>query len=366
MTATLEKALRRARAPLAIVASLLACRPETGPAMASCPAPPANLAATGLYEETTSLTVARDNLPYVPQYPLWTDGATKRRWIHVPEGRTIDASDPEHWVFPVGTKLWKEFSFGQRVETRYIERATDERWIYATYVWTADGREARLAPDTGIRSLCQIGDGLHHDIPSQADCRACHEGSRNRVLGFGALQLSTDRDALALHREEHADGAVDLARLVEQGLVRGLPPGVLEAGPRIAARTPRERAVLGYFHANCASCHNADAPHSATPLQLQASLAARPGEGPAIRSTVNEDSHYRPGGRQGLRIAAGAPDRSLLVERMTSRHPITQMPPLGTHRVDAVALALIEQWIEVDLVPMSTTSPPHATIPRDR
>ena len=47
----------------------------------------------------------------------------KRRWISLPPGSAIDASDPDAWAFPVGTRLWKEFSFGgQRVETRYMER----------------------------------------------------------------------------------------------------------------------------------------------------------------------------------------------------------------------------------------------------
>ena len=40
------------------------------------------------------------NLAFAPQYPLWTDGAAKRRWISLPPGTAIDASDPENWVFP--------------------------------------------------------------------------------------------------------------------------------------------------------------------------------------------------------------------------------------------------------------------------
>ena len=34
---------------------------------------------------------------YSPQYPLWSDGATKRRWVLLPPGQTIDASDPDVW-----------------------------------------------------------------------------------------------------------------------------------------------------------------------------------------------------------------------------------------------------------------------------
>ena len=76
------------------------------------------LADTGLYQDASAERVAADVLAYTPQYPLWSDGATKRRWIRLPPGAAIDASDPDAWVFPIGTQIWKEFSFGGRVETR--------------------------------------------------------------------------------------------------------------------------------------------------------------------------------------------------------------------------------------------------------
>ena len=56
-----------------------------------------SLRETGLY--ATGLQVRPDNLPFAPQYPLWSDGADKRRWIHLPPGTSIDASGPD-WRFP--------------------------------------------------------------------------------------------------------------------------------------------------------------------------------------------------------------------------------------------------------------------------
>ena len=104
----------------------------TASALAAAPAPlPQTLRETGLYADWESKRVADGNLPYSPQYPLWTDGAAKRRWIHLPAGKFIDARKPDAWEFPVGTKLWKEFSFGRRVETRYIERRASG-WVYAS------------------------------------------------------------------------------------------------------------------------------------------------------------------------------------------------------------------------------------------
>ena len=82
--------------------------------------PPGSLRETRLYSDWDSKTVAADNLPFSPQYPLWSDGAVKSRWLHIPKGRFIDGSNPDVWKFPVGTRLWKEFRFGRRVETRFM------------------------------------------------------------------------------------------------------------------------------------------------------------------------------------------------------------------------------------------------------
>src|SRR5262245_53854204 len=41
-------------------------------------------------------------IEYTPQYPLWTDGAAKRRWLRLPPGEAVDASDPDHFDFPPG------------------------------------------------------------------------------------------------------------------------------------------------------------------------------------------------------------------------------------------------------------------------
>jgi len=42
---------------------------------------PARLSETGLYVAAGSTEIAPENLAYVPQYPLWSDAARKRRWV---------------------------------------------------------------------------------------------------------------------------------------------------------------------------------------------------------------------------------------------------------------------------------------------
>lgn len=321
---------------------------------------PRRLADTGLYADFATRTVRADNLPYTPQYPLWSDGAHKQRWIHLPVGTSIDASDVDHWKFPIGTKLWKEFTFATRAETRYMERIEDGSWIYATYVWSdaANGvvdpatssttSDALLAPDCGVRAACVTTLGTRHDIPSAVDCRACHEGSPTRVLGFSALQLSSDRDPLAPHAEIPAQNALDLPTLVARGLVRGAPSDIVEHPPRIEAPSADERAALGYLYANCGGCHNSEGPLATLGLELDHRLNAS--SSPALRTTIGVESRFR-GECEGpaVRVRAGDPEHSVLVARISTRFPAAQMPPIGTHAVDDEALALITRWIRDEL-----------------
>jgi len=322
---------------------------STGEAPAASRGAPERLADTGLYADAAAGTLAPGVRAFTPQYPLWSDGAAKRRWVYLPEGAAIDASDPEAWLFPVGTKFWKEFSFGRRVETRYMERAADGAWLFATYVWPAEGGEAVRAPDAGLRGACATELGPRHDVPSVQDCRACHEGRPSRVLGFGALQLSAERDPLAPHAEPAKEGDLDLAELLAAGRLQGSPETILAAARPVEARSARERAVLGTLHANCGGCHNASGPLSSLGLELE----YRRGElAPALRTALGVTSRFQPGGKTGaLRIAPGDADASVLAQRMGSRFGPLQMPPLGTHAVDQTALELVRQWIQTDLAP---------------
>jgi mono/diheme cytochrome c family protein len=339
---------------------------------------PERLSQTGLYADVASRRVAPDNLPFEPQYPLWSDGAAKRRWIHLPPGATIDASDPDEWVFPAGTKLWKEFSFGRRVETRYMEYAGEGRWIYATYVWNQDETDAVLAPERGVVGAHEIRPGVRHDIPGYYDCLACHEGRPSRVLGFSALQLSSDRDPLAPHAQAPAPDAINLDVLIERGLLRGYPNAPAGRAPRINAKSPRARAALGYLHANCGSCHNDRGPLANLGMFLDAKLSGKDG---ATRSrelvtAVDRPSRFRPpaqseadtlGASAFLRIAAGHPERSVLIARMSSRTAVLQMPPLGTHIVDEEAVALLDSWIRNDLHPRGAAiALNHKHVPEER
>jgi mono/diheme cytochrome c family protein len=319
-------------------------------ALAASPvtAQPERLSETGLYATIAMQRIADGVVSFTPQYPLWSDGAVKRRWMSLPPGAFIDASDPDAWEFPVGTKFWKEFSFGRKVETRTIER-TEDGWRFASYRWLPDESDAVLVSEYGERGVLEIAPGVKYDLPSRYDCRACHDGNVSRVLGFSALQLSGDRDPNAVHAESPGAADVDLDTLVERGLVRGLPETLVTTPPRIAAASATERAALGYLHGNCASCHNDRGALADLGLSLEVRMG---GPGAGAPPPLGQVAQFQPAGEPAsLRLAAGHPEGSAVVRRMARRDPINQMPPLGTKVVDREAIALLERWIRTELAP---------------
>jgi hypothetical protein len=333
-----ESRVMRLLAFFALVAAL------AGGASAAPPLPQ-RLHDTGLYVPGT-MTVRAEVLSFAPQYPLWSDGTTKRRWIALPPGTAIDATRPDAWEFPRGTRLWKEFSFGRRVETRYIERLADGSWRFATYLWNAEGTDAQLVPDDGTVIAVAGAPGGRYSVPSRNDCLACHEGPAVPVLGFSALQLSPDRDPLAPHAEPARAEHVDLKRLVASGRLRNLPQQMLESPPRIAASNPTARAALGYLHGNCGHCHNEAGALAGVEMVL-AQQAAAPAESSAkvLASLLGHSSRFRPHGAESAqRIAAGG-GSNVLTLRMKTPNRLARMPPLSVQVVDDAGVALVERWI---------------------
>ena len=75
-----------------LLAALAVLAPCSGGAATD--ALPARLSDTGLYEPGTT-RVRADVLAYSPQYPLWSDGATKRRWLRQREVDMLSVTRPD-------------------------------------------------------------------------------------------------------------------------------------------------------------------------------------------------------------------------------------------------------------------------------
>ena len=314
---------------------------------AMAPVAPRLLSETGLYSSVAALKVDDRNRSFSPQYPLWSDGAVKRRWVRLPAGTKINVADVDNWQLPVGTKFWKEFSFdGRKTETRFLWQTAKDKWIFASYAWNEAQTDAVLASQNGVPDVAPVADGKRHSIPSVNECRSCHDSSRTEILGFNALQLSTDRDPNALHGEALTSEMLTLRALVDEQLITPPRPELLISPPRIAATSPQTRTVLGYLSTNCGSCHNRDSSIAKLRLILKTSIHA-PECSAAITTTLDQRGHWvvPETAEQSRMINPGRPDASAIIRRVKSRSPISQMPPIGTVVADRAAIELLTSWV---------------------
>lgn len=276
----------------------------------------------GLYA-ADCVTPAAGLRAYTPRFELWADASDKERFLALPPGGAIDASDPNAWEFPVGTRIYKTFSLGGvRLETRMMEKFAPgpgfESWNFRVFVWSEDQRSVTETAGELVEDVL----GTEHDVPSQMQCVMCHSATADAVNGLATVQMRTrDVDALV------ADGALAPA-----------PTWVGVPGDEVAQN------ALGYLHANCGHCHRPGAPEDSG-LHLQLSVANLAVEDTAAFTTaVGVPGTWIDAGAT-LRIVAGDPDASTLVRRIESRDPVAQMPPIATEQVDATGVAAVRAWI---------------------
>jgi hypothetical protein len=315
-------------------------------------APTELLSAQTLYSNIARKEVNPRLRPWVPQYVLWSDGADKERWIELPAGTRIDTSNMDRWVFPVGTKIWKEFTFvGRRIETRVIEKVSADptltSWTFKAYQWRPDESDATLASANGVRDAAPTSFGTTHDIPSVNDCKSCHNRGGDAVVGFESLQLSGDRDPQAIAAGRLAPGDFTLEELERDGLITAAPG----EQPRIRSSSAGGRWAMGFLHGNCSICHNPQGPAANVGMDLRHTVAAQSEQDePAYRTTVNTltNTYILPGttgGVDSFRILGGVPEKSAIFFRLQSRGSFHQMPPLASKVVDADAVNRVAEWI---------------------
>jgi hypothetical protein len=291
---------------------------------------PQALSETGLYASGSTSTLADGVVPYEPRYVLWSDGADKQRYLYLPPGTQIDTSDMDRWRFPVGTKVWKEFSrSGRRLETRLLWKTSETGWFQMAFVWNADGSDATAAP----RGAMDVA-GTTHDVPARNRCSDCHDGAGDKLLGISAIQLSHDRPG------------ANLKQLASEGR--------LSQGASGDFRLPEDDTwnALGYLHANCGNCHN---PGSVVwdkvdlDLWLRTGELGDPVETQSYRTTVSvalTDFHGSADAGVMNRVAPGDAAHSGLILRMTTRGNDDAMPPIASEIVDDDGVALVSKWID--------------------
>lgn len=295
---------------------------------------PCRLSQTGLFGATPE-TLGEGVRPFTPQFALWSDSAEKRRWIWLPPDTQIDTSDMNFWAFPAGTKIWKEFTRdGTRVETRLIEKQPSGTWYAVAYLWRDDQTEADAVPDGMMNAS-----GTQHDVPDADACWSCHSQHPDKALGFSAIQLA------------HADAADPnewtLERLLDAGLLTAPPEGTFEFSD---GWPEEERALFGYLHANCGTCHNPKgSANSQTGLDLWMKaddLAKGAEESSVYQAIVDVDIMKLDVELEATkRIDPGSLENSAIYQRFSNKGQPWSMPPLATEIADPTGLELLEAFI---------------------
>ncbi|MFO7908115.1 MAG: PQQ-dependent sugar dehydrogenase [Planctomycetota bacterium] len=308
---------------------------------------PRRLSETGLLASTKKLALRPGAVPYNVNVPLWSDHADKERFIVLPEDAEIGFQEQATWRFPVGTVLVKHFFLNldrenatdrRRLETRFFVHSP-RGWKGYTYVWNDAQTDAELIDDAVTRTYrVKTADGVTEQpwyFPSRADCMACHTETADFVLGLNTRQMNRSLD----YDGKKANQITMLARL---GLFNNSVRETAEALEKYPDWRTDNQAMAAlsraYLDVNCAFCHSPGGIGGSrpdlrfhTPLNKTGLVGRRPSQG-------------RVGPRGSVLLAPGAPRRSELLHRISTRGS-RQMPPLATNLVDKKAVERLSEWI---------------------
>ena len=292
------------------------------------------------------LTPADGVLPYDLNSGLFTDYASKKRFIWMPEGVKANyVSDTDMLDFPVGTCLIKNFYYEQAapgntqkiIETRLMIMKQDG-WVFASYIWNDEQTEAVLNDVPVQKSVQFTHNGQQYDInyqiPSPSQCIACHrKDGAPTAIGPKPQNLFKDY--------AYADGSMNqLAKWTQHGFLQNAPSSVAASVDWKDQTKSLDLRARSYLDINCAHCHSPGGPCDYTPMDLAFNATA---------DAVNYGFCVAPqDGASGLPYIVSGRDfaNSLMPFRMSTNVQSQMMPNIGRTIVDDEAVLLIKQWID--------------------
>jgi len=296
------------------------------------------LSQLGIFEGDLGLQTPRnDFFGYEVNVSLYSDGASKVRFVHVPEGSALHATE-DRWAVPTGSYLVKTFfyprdardpSLGRRLlETRFLVKQTNG-YAYSTYVWNDEQTDAVASGGNLDLSVSWIdANGIEHDgdyhVPGLTLCDSCHRG---RALGLRNRQMA---------RGEAGAADDQIAQLVAAGVLDEAPE-IREPLVDPFGSAPLDDRARSYLDANCAHCHARDGSAASTKLYWAREATDAAGL-PRCRSTATVDGRDRV-------LVPGRPRESEFLARMTSSDPFVRMPRGPSRVPDGAGLAVLSEWV---------------------
>ena len=312
--------------------------------------PYATLSAYNFFDGTMAdLRPVEGVLPYEVITPLFSDYASKQRFIWMPAGVSASyVNDHQVLDFPDGAVLIKSFYYDQllpsgerhHIETRLMFKRYGQ-WEFANYVWNEEQTEASLDMNGSFRPVSWLDEqGQQREtiyrIPSAVECLTCHK------KGSDPMPIGPKPQNLAMARP-YPDGVQEqLAKWIGEGyLAPGVPTTVdkvVRWNDPVATLDERVRA---YIDMNCAHCHAEGSHCDYRPMRFAWSETVDPVN---LGVCVTPDEEVLPALTHI--VSSGNVARSMLHFRMNATDESVRMPLLGRTVVHEEAVEMIGQWIE--------------------
>lgn len=301
-----------------------------------------------LKDQNPSLNV----IPYAPASSLFTDYASKKRFIWLPNGATgTYVADDKILDFPVGTALIKTFYYTtiqpgdvtKIIETRLMIRKEDG-WKFYEYIWNEEQTDADLMNSSDflngssktITFKKPNGESVTTDyrIPSDAECLACHKINEIPTpIGIKPQNLN--------HNYNYGNQNKNiLQKLVEQGYLDSYPSNIAAAIDYHDTTKSLELRARSYLDINCAHCHQDDARCFYRPIRLGFGLTNMDSN---IGICVDADEPFSPS-LQKI-ITPGNFNKSVMHYRLNSNDESIRMPMFGRSIIHEEGVALIREYI---------------------
>ncbi|HLJ86693.1 MAG TPA: SO2930 family diheme c-type cytochrome [Candidatus Angelobacter sp.] len=287
-------------------------------------------------------------LPYDLNTPLFSDYASKYRFVWMPPGKSAQYREDGVFDFPIGTILAKTFAFPttgsgneRLVETRLLVRGK-AGWVGLPYVWNREQTDAKLdlaADPVPISFVDASGkkNEFTYFIPNANECKQCHDNSRVMLpIGPKARNLNKDYPYTGGPSNQ-------LVMWAKMGYLQGAPgPGL---APKAAVWNETGHSSLAaraqaYLDNNCGHCHQPGGTAGYTGVDLRSTASGLR----ALGLCKSPNSAGRVGGLT-YDLVPGKPDESILVARMESTRPKEMMPQIGRSTVHQEGVALIREWV---------------------
>jgi uncharacterized repeat protein (TIGR03806 family) len=289
---------------------------------------PSVLSASGCVDMQNPARAATNVIPYTPNAEFWSDGASKDRFMALPNAQSIVIGADNDWTLPNNSVLVKNFRLGTRmVETRLLMRHTDGSWAGYTYEWNAAGSEANRV--IGGKSAMVNNQTWIYLL--------CHTSAAGFSLGLETGQLNSSITYAATGRSANQLTTLNAIGVFAPALSGAASTQAVLPNPNEATRTLTERA-RAYLHTNCSQCHR---PGGGTPSTMDLRYTTP-------LNATNACNLPPQAGNLGIAnaqlIAVGDAARSVVVSRGNRRDGFA-MPPVASQTVDTAGVQLLSSWI---------------------